>query len=69
MRSSISQWRSRPARDLIFGDIDGVVAVPAEHEADILAAAIAKVHGEDLVRKAIETGMSTKQAFDTYGCM
>ena len=55
--------------DIVFGDIDGVVIVPREHEADVVTAALEKVRGENKVRKAIEAGMSTREAFDTYGIM
>ena len=55
--------------DLVFGDIDGVVIVPRQHEAEIIAAALEKVRGENKVRRAIEAGMSTREAFDTYGIM
>lgn len=59
---------ARPG-DLVFGDVDGVLVVPSEHEIDILAAARAKVRGENVVRDAIEAGMSARQAYDTYGIM
>ncbi|MEV0290321.1 RraA family protein [Kribbella sp. NPDC050820] len=55
--------------DLIVGDIDGVLAVPSEHAAGILAAAAAKVRGENKVQAAIEAGMSAKHAYDTFGIM
>lgn len=55
--------------DLVFGDVDGVLVVPAEHEADVIAAAREKVRGENQVRVAIEGGMSARQAYDTYGIM
>ena len=55
--------------DLIFGDLDGVVVVPAEHEADVIHAALEKIRGENIVRKAIEEGMSARAAFERYGIM
>ncbi len=55
--------------DLIFGDIDGVLVVPAEHVEDIVNKALEKVRGEQLVRKALESGMSARAAFDKYGIM
>jgi regulator of RNase E activity RraA len=55
--------------DIVFGDIDGVVIVPRAHEGDVVAAALEKVRGENKVRKAIEAGMSTREAFDTFGIM
>ncbi len=44
--------------DLVFGDLDGVLVVPRDHEEDIIAAALKKIRGEDLVRQAIESGTS-----------
>lgn len=55
--------------DLIFGDIDGVVAVPRARIEEVIAAALEKVRGENRVREAIEQGMSTVEAFETYGIM
>lgn len=55
--------------DIVFGDIDGVCVIPREAEAEVFAAAFAKVEGEDEVRKALEGGMSTVQAFRTFGIM
>ena len=55
--------------DLIFGDIDGVLVIPAAHVDDIIHRALEKVHGEQLVRKALENGMSARDAFDKYGIM
>ena len=55
--------------DIIFGDIDGVVVVPKENEEDIVSRALDKVRGENMVRQSIEKGMSSQEAFDTYGIM
>jgi len=55
--------------DLVFGDVDGVVVVPSEHEAEVLEEALVKVRGENAVRRAIEDGMSAQEAFDRYGVM
>lgn len=55
--------------DLVFGDLEGVVIVPAEHEADVIHEALEKIRGENIVRKAIEEGMSAREAFDRYGIM
>ena len=60
--------RVRPG-DLVFGDVDGVLVVPREHEAELIEKAVEKVRGENLVRKAIEEGMSTREAFDSFGIM
>jgi regulator of RNase E activity RraA len=55
--------------DLIFGDLDGVLIVPRAAEVEALQRALEKVRTENLVRKAIEQGMSTVEAFATYGVM
>jgi 4-hydroxy-4-methyl-2-oxoglutarate aldolase len=55
--------------DLVFGDIDGVVVVPREHEQEVISRALEKVRGENEVRKAIEGGMSVVEAFRTFGIM
>ncbi|MGA7219384.1 MAG: RraA family protein [Candidatus Sulfotelmatobacter sp.] len=64
----IGAARIRPG-DIIFGDIDGVLAVPAEAEDEIFTRAIEKARGEKLVRKAIEEGSSAVEAFEKYGIM
>jgi regulator of RNase E activity RraA len=55
--------------DLVFGDLDGVVVVPRDVEEEVIEEARDKLVGEDKVRKAILSGMSTKEAFKKYGIM
>jgi 4-hydroxy-4-methyl-2-oxoglutarate aldolase len=55
--------------DLIFGDRDGVLVVPREAEEECIRRALEKLEGENLVRKAIQQGMSTVEAFAKYGVM
>ena len=55
--------------DIIFGDRDGVCVIPKSAEQDIITAALDKVLAENLVRKAIESGMTTVEAFQKYGVM
>jgi hypothetical protein len=55
--------------DVLFGDVDGVVVIPHQHLRDIVQAALQKVFGENKVAKAIRNGMSTQEAWDTYGIM
>ena len=55
--------------NLIFGDLDGVLIVPRTAEVEAIQRALEKVRHENLVRKAIEQGMSTVEAFATYGVM
>lgn len=55
--------------DLIFGDLDGVVVIPRKHEAAVIDRALAKARGEKLVRRDIEAGMSSTDAFAKYGIL
>lgn len=55
--------------DLVFGDIDGVCIIPQEIEKKVITLANDKVSGENLVRKSIEAGMSSVEAFNKYGIM
>ena len=55
--------------DILFGDLDGVLAVPKEAEQDVFAKALEKARGEKLVKKALEEGSSAAAAFEKYGIM
>jgi regulator of RNase E activity RraA len=55
--------------DLVFGDVDGVLVVPAGLVEETIMAALEKARGEKLVRKEIEGGMSTTAAFEKYGIL
>jgi 4-hydroxy-4-methyl-2-oxoglutarate aldolase len=55
--------------DLVFGDLDGVLVIPQEVEEEVFERATAKARAENLVRAAIETGMSSTDAFATYGVL
>jgi regulator of RNase E activity RraA len=55
--------------DIIYGDRDGVLIVPKEVEEEALNGAIEKARGEQLVKKALEEGMSTVEAFNKFGIM
>ncbi len=55
--------------DLIFADLDGVLVIPQELEAEIIERALEKVKGEKVVRKEIEAGMSSTAAFQKYGIL
>jgi regulator of RNase E activity RraA len=53
--------------DLVLGDHDGVVVVPAALGEEIVALAEEKVRGENLVRAKLAEGMPVSEAFRTYG--
>lgn len=55
--------------DIIFGDRDGVLVVPKDAEQEAFSKAFEKARGEKLVRKALESGMSTVEAFSSFGIM
>jgi regulator of RNase E activity RraA len=55
--------------DLIFGDMDGVVVIPKKYETEVVEKALAKAMGEKLVRREIENGMSSTEAFRKYGIL
>lgn len=64
----IGAVRVRPG-DIVFGDIDGVLVVPADAETEVFGRAFEKARGEKLVRKSIEQGSSAVEAFEKYGIM
>ena len=53
--------------DLVLGDHDGVVVVPAARAEETLALAEEKMAGENLVREKLAEGMPVSEAFRTYG--
>lgn len=55
--------------DIVFGDQDGVLIVPREAEQEVISLALEKASTENSVRKAIQNGMSTVEAFKTFGVM
>lgn len=55
--------------DLVFGDADGVLVIPREHIDEVIGKSLEKARGEKLVRKAIEEGMSSTEAFATFGIL
>ncbi|MEA4927787.1 MAG: RraA family protein [Candidatus Limiplasma sp.] len=55
--------------DLLFGDVDGVVAIPQSVHVAVLEKALEKAAGEKQVRKAIEGGMSATAAFAKFGIL
>jgi regulator of RNase E activity RraA len=60
--------RVRPG-DLLFGDCEGVCVVPHEAIEETFLRAIEKARGEQVVRKALEAGMSAAEAFKKFGIL
>jgi len=61
----IGRVRVNPG-DLLFGDVDGVVAVPADIEEEVIGRALAKTATENHVRASIRGGSSSSEAFARY---
>jgi regulator of RNase E activity RraA len=56
--------------DIVFGDLDGVLAIPREIEDEVLRTAMERVRREDLVRAAFEhDNMSASDAAAKYGVL
>ncbi len=55
--------------DIVYGDRDGVLIVPQNTVEEAFTGAIEKARGEQLVKKALEEGMSTVDAFEKFGIM
>jgi len=55
--------------DLIVGDIDGVLVIPAAVEDEVIERALVKAATENVVRIAIEAGMSATEAFAKHGVL
>ena len=53
----------------MVGDIDGVLVVPQSAETEVFTRALAKARAEKTVQKAIAEGMTTTEAFETYGIL
>jgi 4-hydroxy-4-methyl-2-oxoglutarate aldolase len=53
--------------DLVLGDYDGVVVIPAAAGEEIVTLAEEKVSGENLVRAKLAEGMPVSEAFRTFG--
>jgi 4-hydroxy-4-methyl-2-oxoglutarate aldolase len=55
--------------DIVFGDRDGVLIVPAGMADEVFERSLEKVHGENRVREAFRQGMPAVEAFAKYGVM
>lgn len=52
--------------DLIFGDLDGVVVIPHKLQDEVIEKSLEKARTENVVRKAVEAGMSSTAALKKY---
>ena len=55
--------------DLVFGDADGVVVIPKAAEEQVIAAALAKVQGENETRDALARGEKLADVFRRHGIL
>ena len=55
--------------DVVFGDFDGVVVIPAEVAEEVVTRAKEKVLKEDDLREQLAQGMSVKEGFARYGIL
>jgi len=55
--------------DLVVADLDGVVIVPRDLEQEVITRALEKARKENVVRREIEGGMSSTEAFAKYGVL
>jgi 4-hydroxy-4-methyl-2-oxoglutarate aldolase len=55
--------------DIVVGDVDGVLVIPQDIEREVIEAAVVKASAENVVRAAIESGMSSTDAFAAYGVL
>lgn len=77
VRASVLDYRCRvrigdvevEPGDVVFGDIDGVLVIPAAVEDEVIDRALIKARAENVVRRAIEGGMSSSEAFSTFGVL
>jgi regulator of RNase E activity RraA len=55
--------------DLIFGNREGKLVIPADVEGEAAAAALAKASTENKIATAIRGGMSAREAFEIFGVL
>lgn len=55
--------------DIVFADLDGVLIIPQKIEREVVEKSLVKAAGEKTVRKKIENGMSSTEAFKKYGIL
>ena len=55
--------------DLIFSDLDGVVVIPSAIEEAVIEQAFEKARAENMVRREIEDGLGSTDAFKKYNVL
>lgn len=64
----IGECHVRPG-DWVFGDIDGVVVIPANLADQAFPRAVEKVSGENRVRAELAKGRSAREVFEEFGIL
>lgn len=52
--------------DIVFGDVDGVVVIPKELEARVIALALEKAGRENVTRNELLAGVRLREVYDKY---
>ncbi|MHB9022717.1 MAG: RraA family protein [Armatimonadota bacterium] len=55
--------------ELLFGDLEGVVAIPREVEREVVVRALEKATAEKVVQRHIAEGMTATEAFKRFGIL
>lgn len=55
--------------DIVFGDIDGVLIIPQDIAQDVIEEARRKLAAESVTKDAIRSGMSSTEAYATFGVL
>lgn len=55
--------------DIVFADFDGIVVVPKAIEEQVFTLAMEKVGTENKMRKALDDGLTLRQAYDHFGIL
>jgi len=55
--------------DIVFGDVDGLVVIPQERAAEVLARARAKLAGENHTRAELEQGRLLGEVYKKFGVL
>jgi 4-hydroxy-4-methyl-2-oxoglutarate aldolase len=55
--------------DYVFGDVDGVVVIPAAVATAVVAQAFAKVEGENTARDELAGGLKLADVYAKYGVL
>ena len=56
-------------KDIVFGDIDGVIVIPKELEKEVIPLALGKVGKENLVRNELLKGAMLRDGYAKYGVL